>query len=57
VTFAERSDRPVRENLAFTCAQALMVQDIGDFLVAMVVKKAVDGGDDVGLELADVSAG
>ena len=34
-----------------------MVQDIGDFLVAMVVKKAVDGGNDVGLELADVSAG
>jgi len=57
VTFAERSDRPVREDLAFTSAQALMVQDIGDFLVAMVVKKAVDGGDDVGLELADASAG
>jgi hypothetical protein len=23
-----------------------MVQDIGDFLVTMVIKKAVDGGDD-----------
>jgi hypothetical protein len=34
-----------------------MVQDIGDFRVAMVVKKVVDGGNDVGLELADIGAG
>jgi hypothetical protein len=57
VTFAERSDRPLTKGLTLTCSQAAAVQDIGNLLIAMVVKQTVDVGHDVGLEFANVGDG
>jgi hypothetical protein len=57
VIFAEKSDRPLTKGLPLACSQAALVQDIGDLLIAMVIKQTVDFGDDVRLKLADLHYG
>jgi hypothetical protein len=57
IAFAEDIDRGSPERLTFAGAEPTAVEDVGNLLIAMVVEQAIDFGDDLGLELANLGHG